>query len=552
MTGTQPPRGNRPAQNVLPAGRRAHRLGFPACRIRAAAMCGVLIITSVFSLMGVGVPVAAASEIPPDDFRISWMGPNGDTSYGAFWFLFFMMAPDVAYNPVTDQYLVVWFGDDDSAPLVDDEIEIFGQLVDGMTGALVGGRFRISFMGPDGSADYAGLFPAVTYNSTDNEFLVVWVGDHLTGSLVNDHFEVFGRRVSATGQLLASQAQLSSMGPPTDPAFGVQWWIAPDVAYNATDNNYVVVWPGDTNTPPYVDNEIEVWGRRFQAGLTPVDGAQYAISVMGPSGDTGYYASQPAVAWNADHDSFLVVWEGDDDSFGLVDDEVEIFGQFVPGDPNISLFIVNNFQISFMGGGNGNAAFDAYDPDVAYNDGFDNFLVTWVGDDNQGTTVDEEFEIWGRLTAWDGTLLSTQYRLSAMGFSDGDTSFSAHSPAVISGPLSYHVVWHADDDTFGMVNDEFEIFTMDVAADPLVNDLLINPRLTTMGANGDPSRSAFDPAIAWGANRDDGLLVWWGDDNASPSVDDEFEIFGQLLGFSFIFGDGLETGNHSRWSSSVP
>jgi len=38
------------------------------------------------------------------------MGPNGNTGYAAFWFGLFMMAPDVACDPVTDQFLVVWFG----------------------------------------------------------------------------------------------------------------------------------------------------------------------------------------------------------------------------------------------------------------------------------------------------------------------------------------------------------------------------------------------------------------------------------------------------------
>ncbi len=520
--------------------------------VGARAVCSLLIIAVGCALAGVGIPDAAAGERPPDDFRISSMGPNGNTNYGAFWFLLFMMAPDVAYNPVTDQYLVVWFADHNAPPLVDNEFEIFGQLVNASTGALAGNRFRISFMGPNGNVDYAALFPAVTYNSTDNEFLVVWVGDHLDATLVNDHFEVFGRVVGANGQLLASQLRLSYMGPSNDPAYGVPWWFGPDVAFNAINNSYLVVWCADSNAPPHVNDEYEIWGRRFLSTMTPVDSVGYEISAMGPAGDTAYYAAQPAVAWDSDQNRFLIVWEGDHNGFGLADDEVEIFGQFVPANPATPFPSPSNFQISYMGGSNGNADFDAFDPDVAYNDLFNNYLVTWVGDDNQWTTTDEEFEVWGRLTAWDGTLLSTQYRLSGMGWFDGDTSFSAHSPAVISGIDSYHVVWHADDDTFGMVDGEFEVFSAGVPADPTVLGLLVHPRLTTMGSNGDMSRGAFDPALAYDHQRDGALLVWWGDDNNSPSVDDEFEIFGQLLGFSFVFGDGFETGNPSRWSSSVP
>ncbi len=552
MTVTQRHRRNGSDRKILLPGHKAQNSKTPGSPIGKMTVCGALIVTMWCCLAGVGISEAVAGERPPDDFRISSMGPNGNTGYGAFWFGFFMMAPDVAYNPVTDQYLVVWFADHNTAPLVDNEFEVFGQLVDAATGQLAGNRFRISSMGPNSDIDYAALFPAVTYNSTDNEFLVVWVGDHLDPPLVNDHFEVFGRRISAAGQPLAIQVRLSYMGPSGDPTYGVPWWIGPDVAYNAIDNSYLVVWCADSNAPPHVNDEYEIWGRRFLSPFTPIDTVAYEISAMGPAGDPAYYASQPAVAWDSDQNRYLIVWEGDHNGSGLANDEVEIFGQFVPGDP-VALFpSPNNFQISFMGGSNGNAAFDAYDPDVAFNDGFNNYLVTWVGDDNQGTTIDDEFEVWGRLTAWNGALLSTQYRFSGMGQFDGDTNFSTYSPAVISGPVTYHVVWHADDDTFGMVNDEFEVFTASVPADPNSVGLLINPRLTTMGNNGDTSRGAFDPALALDSVRNGALVVWWGDDNTSPSVDDEFEIFGQLLGFSFVFGDGFESGNLSRWSSSAP
>ncbi len=552
MTETQHRDSIGPNQRIPSPGHRRSNGTFLASPLRQRAVCSLLIIVMGCAIAGAGIPVVSANEIPPDDFRISSMGPNGNTNFGAFWFGLFMMAPDVAYNPVTDQYLVVWFADHNAVPLVDNEFEIFGQLVNATTGALDGNRFRISFMGPDGNVDYAALFPAVTYNSTRNEFAVVWVGDHFDATLVNDHFEVFGRMVSATGQLLASQWRLSYTGASGNPAYGVPWWVGPDVAYNATNDCYLVVWSAETNAPPHVDGEYEIWGRRLTGNFGPVDSVGYEISAMGPPGDPAYYASQPAVTWDSDNNRYLTVWEGDHNGFGLANDEVEIFGQFVPGDPATPFPSPGNFQISFMGGSNGDAAFDAYDPDVAYNDLFNNFLVTWVGDDNQSMTVDEEFEVWSRLVAWDGTLLSTQYRLSVMGWFDGDTSFSAHSPAVISGPDLYHVVWHADDDTFGMVDGEFEIFSAAVPADPTSVGLLVNPRLTTMGANGDPSRGAFDPALAYDSQRDGALLVWWGDDNISPSVDDEFEIFGQLLGFSIVFGDGFETGNLSMWSSSVP
>ena len=56
------------------------------------------------------------------DTRISQMGPDGNTNFSAH-------RPAVAFNPADNEYLVTWWGDDDTAPLVDGEIEIFALLV---------------------------------------------------------------------------------------------------------------------------------------------------------------------------------------------------------------------------------------------------------------------------------------------------------------------------------------------------------------------------------------------------------------------------------------
>ena len=63
------------------------------------------------ALEGAAYPVTVDPEIGSDDFRISAMGPDGDTSYGAF-------DPAVAYGSQDGLYLVVWYGDDDTPPLV--------------------------------------------------------------------------------------------------------------------------------------------------------------------------------------------------------------------------------------------------------------------------------------------------------------------------------------------------------------------------------------------------------------------------------------------------
>ena len=134
-------------------------------------------------------PVSAAAypEAWANDFRLSDMGPNGDTNYGARY-------PAVAYNSTDNEYLVVWSGDDNEHGMVDNEYEIFGQRVDAATGAELGTDRRLSSMGASsGDDDYDAYQPAATCNSTNRECLVVWVGDDNTGGLVNNEYEIFGQ-----------------------------------------------------------------------------------------------------------------------------------------------------------------------------------------------------------------------------------------------------------------------------------------------------------------------------------------------------------------------
>ncbi|MHC4948204.1 MAG: hypothetical protein ACYTG1_08075, partial [Planctomycetota bacterium] len=149
-------------------------------------------------------PAWAGSEIGPNDFRISSMGFMNDPGADA-------IDPAVAYNPVNDEFLVVWSADD----AVNDELEIYGQRIDAATGAELGtDDFRISDMGPDGNTDFDARTPAVVYNPTAHEYLVVWSGDDAT----NDELEIFVQRLDATtgAEVGGNDLRISDMGPTGD------------------------------------------------------------------------------------------------------------------------------------------------------------------------------------------------------------------------------------------------------------------------------------------------------------------------------------------------
>ena len=70
-------------------------LGFPAV-LRSRRAIVIVATSMVFSL---AVSIALASEVGPNDFRISQMGPDGITGFSG-------ISPAVAYNSQDDRFLV--------------------------------------------------------------------------------------------------------------------------------------------------------------------------------------------------------------------------------------------------------------------------------------------------------------------------------------------------------------------------------------------------------------------------------------------------------------
>ena len=145
---------------------------------------GTKIVVANSGLAAATYPVTIDPEIGTNDFRISDMGPDGNAAFDGF-------TPAVAYNSTNNEYLVVWQGDDNTSPLVDNENEIFGQRITAATGAEIGvNDFRISDMGADGNTVFAAAVPNAIFNNTNNESLVVWRGDDTT----NDENEIYQKK----------------------------------------------------------------------------------------------------------------------------------------------------------------------------------------------------------------------------------------------------------------------------------------------------------------------------------------------------------------------
>jgi hypothetical protein len=130
--------------------------------------------------------------------------------------------------------------------------------------------------------------PAVAYNWRHDQYLVVWHNEWPDG-----HRDVYARRVSAGGELLS---WFSVSAGPNDRA-------QPAVAYNATEDEYLVVWmynvSGDKST-------YEIWGRTI-AWDGSYQNPEFQI-ITWPN--RTFYT--PRVAWNNLADEYMVVWNAFD------------------------------------------------------------------------------------------------------------------------------------------------------------------------------------------------------------------------------------------------
>lgn len=372
---------------------------------------------------------ADTAAVVVDDFRISTMGPDGDG-------LFSVSLPAVTWNATDNEYAVVWQGEDDVGSLVQDEIEIFAQRIDDDGTVLLANDLRVSDMGTDGVTTFNAFSPAIVWNSQSNEYLVVWAGYDVsngvgvvrnifgqrlaadlsevgTDSIISDNTggfinaampaiaynatdneylvvwqgrgslhlatetEIFVQRLDGVGTVLeADDIRISTMGPDDNASYGV---INPEVAWNATDNEYFVVWTGDDDTGALVNNEFEVFGQRLAANAVELGADDMRLSHMGPDANTTFVAREPDISWSSADNQYFLVWHGDDNTGALVSQEFEIYGRRL--NAGGSFIEADQVRLSSMGD-DGTASMDASRAAVAYNSTQNQYLIVWDGRDN--------------------------------------------------------------------------------------------------------------------------------------------------------------------------
>jgi hypothetical protein len=433
--------------------------------------------------------------------QISVVGPERDAS-----------SPHVACNAEDNECLVVWRGNGLSGAESRGVAEIFGRRVNAATGAGIGADFRISNMSDTGK-DRAANGPKVVYNSTAHEYLVVWHGQGGT-EVPDSTFEIYGQRLSRAGVELGKDFRISNI---TDIGKIMGNFVRAsahvDVAWNSTDNQYMVVW--DAMGQPDEVIRTEIYGQLLNpdGGLL---GKNFRISNTNDQG-AEFNANLPAVAYNSTNDQYMVVWTGPFKNKS----QNEVWGQAVSASGAQVGKGNGDFTISQVSVNIGTDR-DSSSPQVAYNSSSNEYLVVFQANGVAGPDNAQANEVFGqRINA--ATLSEigpNDFRISN---TPGTFMNRADNPRVAFNALAkqYMVIWR------GVRTDvPFEIFGQRLSLDG--SEIEADFQISNVASVG-KDRTVNLPAIACNSASGEYLAVWHGDGLPGPSGKGVNEIFGQRM-----------------------
>ncbi|MCJ7754688.1 MAG: hypothetical protein MUP13_08990 [Thermoanaerobaculales bacterium] len=393
--------------------------------------------------------------------------------------------------------------------------------------------------------------PDVAYNSVRDEYFVVW---HDKSPLQSR--SIMARRYTAAGAFIAEYIIAFEDGPPRDNA-------QPSVAYDPVNDRYLVVWVRDY----FGDgSDWDVYGR-----FVPWNGPIVGLAAFSINSFTSKQWN-PRIAFGGTAQEFMVTWWNE-------------------GSGGVKSY-VSAQRVAAAGNTVGGAITVTYDaleervaPDIAYNHARNEYIIAYQRMDAGGGNI------YGVRLASGGAILGGDFGIAA--WPDAETS-----PRISASRVSdrWAVVWNSqvtasEKDVFARlvwVNGTGAIETAapvnidhsdlneirpDVSAFPESSNFLVAYQaqysnlsgkygIHAQVLNADNTLGRFflprglyigeiltdcsAPAVAGG--KGDWMVAWEHDRDATPTYQD---IHGRVL-FDEIFSDGFESGNTTRWSSTVP
>jgi hypothetical protein len=232
--------------------------------------------------------------------------------------------PDVAYNPVQDEYLIVY-----TYQVSTSDYDIWARRVKWNGADLDKPPYQEFYINIDSDKQW---YPAVAYNSTNDEYLVVY-----------ENYWADGRRDIAAQRVagVAGGGLLSWRNIATAPSTVRR---LPDVAYNEARNQYLIAY-----TYQYSATDGDIYGKIATSNLGTLSSEKHLVDNT---------ENQDGVALAAGPDEYLAVWN---DNGGTT-----IYGRRVTGAGATQSYIP-------LATDSGQTHVE---PDVAYGNVY-GYLVTW-------------------------------------------------------------------------------------------------------------------------------------------------------------------------------
>jgi len=304
--------------------------------------------------------------------------------------------PSVAYDPVTDEYFVVWSRDYWGN---ESDYDVYGRYV--------------PWDGPDGNHPVFAIDgasghqwdPRVAYNRSDNEFMVTWWNQSPAGSADN----ISALRFQAGGTAQGSVIIVTSDA--TQPR------RYPDIAYNQARNEYVIAYQRG------VTGDTDVYGVRLRANGEILGGGDFVIA------NWNNPEKSPRIAASRTSNTWAVAWYSE---ITVTDNDVFACPVWVDGTGTVQV----GTPVS-----PGSSSDDENFPDISAHPESSNYLVTWEAEylgpgGNRG--------IWSQVVTSAGTL-GARFRPRELFIGE---SVDCTVPAVAGGVDDWMVVWqHRRDGT---------------------------------------------------------------------------------------------------------
>jgi hypothetical protein len=457
-------------------------------------------------------------EVGADDARVSFMGGSGNIESEAGY-------AAVAFDAPRARFLVVWDGHEDRSP-APIETGLYAQFLDAASGVPVGERRRVATH-PTFSP------PALLYNGAQDEYYLVYDG-------IGAGVDILAQRLAAgSGEAIGDPRRLQAAGTSG---------LAPAVAWNPVENQYLVAWGSDVAAG---GGEVLVQRVDAVTGLE-VGTDDQRVTDIGPPGEDTYFAGLPRLAYNEVEHEFLVTFlatppEGP----GQISDHFEIFGQRLSAVTGAEVG-ADDFRISAMGPPDDSGSSAGYH-DLAFDPAGRQYLAVWEGNGSQPGMGQFETEIFSqRLDGATGAEIgSDDLRLTAVG-GLGDPNQTARRPRLVHDPrrslfLLVSLAHLRIDEA--QLDGEILVHEIDAAS-----GLPLAPIETLISQSGGPAGSdgaalrAFTAATAVASTSGEILVVWHGEDDDGGMVAGEREVFAQRLLAGVLFRDGFESGGSGFWN----